>query len=100
MQSSRTAEATRDAPIRETTAPRPRWRPNLDRAWSEAAHFQVGDKPGRNEPGTGEVNYKNVFAQIHKKGFTGIVGMEHGKSAGGKEGERKLIEAYRQADSF
>lgn len=74
--------------------------PNMDRAWSEIAYFQVGDNPGRNEPGTGEVNYKNVFRHIHQKGFTGIVGMEHGKSQGGKEGERALIAAYRAADSF
>lgn len=74
--------------------------PNIDRAWGEIAYFQAGDNPGRNEPWTGEVNYRNVFAHIHKKGFTGIVGMEHGKSAGGKEGERKLIEAYRLADAF
>ena len=74
--------------------------PNIDRAWSEIAYFQVGDNPGRKEPNTGEINYKNVFRHIHKKGFKGIVGMEHGKSQGGKEGERKLIKAYREADSF
>ena len=73
---------------------------NVDRAWSEIAYFQVGDNPGRREPYTGEINYRNVFGHIHGKGFTGIVGMEHGKSQGGKEGERKLIQAYRDADSF
>jgi len=36
-----------------------------------------------------------VFRHIRDKGFTGIVGMEHGKKHGGKEGERKLIDAYR-----
>lgn len=74
--------------------------PNIDRAWSEIAYFQTGDNPGRREPWTGEINYKNVFKHIHGKGFTGIVGMEHGKSQGGKEGEKKLIDAYRQADAF
>lgn len=74
--------------------------PNIDRAWDEIAYFQVGDNPGRREPGTGEVNFRNVFRHIHAKGFSGIVGMEHGKSQGGKDGERALIEAYRQADSF
>ena len=73
---------------------------NMDRSWSEIAYFQVGDAPGRKEPSTGEINYRNVFRHIHKKGFTGIVGMEHGKSQGGKEGERKLIKAYRNADAF
>jgi hydroxypyruvate isomerase len=74
--------------------------PNIDRAWSEIAYFQTGDNPGRCEPWTGEINYKNVFKHIHGKGFVGIVGMEHGKSQGGKEGEKKLIDAYRQADAF
>lgn len=74
--------------------------PNLDRAWDEIAYFQVGDNPGRCEPGTGEVNYRNVFRHIHGKGFRGVVGMEHGNAEGGKEGERKLIERYRAADAF
>ena len=74
--------------------------PNIDRAWSEIAYFQVGDNPGRKEPGTGEINYRNVFKHIADKGFEGIVGMEHGLSEGGKEGEQKLIDAYVSADSF
>lgn len=74
--------------------------PNIDRAWSEIAYFQVGDNPGRREPGTGEVNFRNVFRHIHEKGFTGVVGMEHGKANGGVDGERALIAAYRTADAF
>ena len=74
--------------------------PNIDKAWSEIAYFQVGDNPGRREPGTGEINFRNVFRHIHAKGFDGLVGMEHGKSQGGKEGELKLIQAYRDADEF
>jgi len=73
---------------------------NINASWSEIAYFQVGDNPGRKEPYTGEINYNNVFRHIHKKGFKGIVGMEHGKSQGGKEGELKLIKAYRDADAF
>jgi len=74
--------------------------PNMDRAWEEIAYFQVGDNPGRNEPTTGEINYLNVFRHIHEKGFTGIVGMEHGNSVPGKEGEEALIKAYTSVDSF
>lgn len=74
--------------------------PNIDRAWAEIGYFQVGDNPGRREPGTGEVNFRNVFRHIHQKGFTGVVGMEHGKANGGKDGERALIAAYRDADAF
>ena len=74
--------------------------PNIDASWSEIGYFQCGDNPGRREPYTGEINYRNVFAHIHSKGFNGVVGMEHGLSEGGKEGELKLINAYREADAF
>lgn len=74
--------------------------PNIDKAWEEIAYFQIGDNPGRNEPGTGEVNYRNVFQHIHSKGYQGILGMEHGNSRPGKEGEQAVIDAYRAADAF
>ncbi len=73
---------------------------NIDRAWDETAYIQVGDVPGRKEPTTGEINYKNVFKHLHKKGYKGIVGMEHGISQKGIEGEQRLIQAYREVDSF
>lgn len=72
--------------------------PNIDRAWDETAYFQIGDNPGRREPTTGEINFRNVFKHIKKKGFTGIFGMEHGLSMQGKSGEVALIEAYRKVD--
>ena len=74
--------------------------PNMDMAWDEIGYFQVGDNPGRKEPTTGEINYLNVFKHIHEKGFTGIVGMEHGNSMQGKEGEQAVIEAYANVDKF
>jgi hydroxypyruvate isomerase len=69
-------------------------------AWDEIGYFQVGDNPGRNEPTTGEINYRNVFQHIHQKGFEGIVGMEHGNSIEGREGEQAVIDAYRAVDDF
>jgi len=74
--------------------------PNIDLAWDEIGYFQMGDNPGRKEPTTGEINYLNVFRHIHKKGFTGIMGMEHGNSRPGKEGELAVIEAYASVDQF
>lgn len=74
--------------------------PNMDMAWEEIGYIQVGDNPGRKEPTTGEINYKNVFKHIFNKGFKGVVGMEHGNSKRGKEGERAVIEAYRTCDDF
>ncbi|MBP8604719.1 MAG: TIM barrel protein [Phycisphaerae bacterium] len=74
--------------------------PNINRAWSEIAAFHIGDNPGRKEPGTGEINYKNIFRHIHQKGYTGVLCMEHGLSSGGREGEQALLAAYRECDSF
>ncbi len=74
--------------------------PNIDRSWSEIAYLQIGDNPGRNEPGTGEVNYHNIFKHLHARGYTGVLGMEHGNSIKGKEGEQAVIKAYRDADNF
>jgi hydroxypyruvate isomerase len=74
--------------------------PNIDRAWDEIAYFQTGDNPGRNEPTTGEINYRNVFKHLHGKGYTGILGMEHGNSRPGKEGEQAVIDAYVACDRF
>jgi hydroxypyruvate isomerase len=73
---------------------------NIDLTWDEIAYFQVGDNPGRKEPTTGEINYKNIFKHIHSKGFEGILGMEHGNSKKGKEGELAVIEAYKVSDGF
>lgn len=72
----------------------------IEWAWDEIAYFQIGDNPGRNEPTTGEVNYKNIFKYIHSRGYKGVMGMEHGNSKPGKEGEMAVIKAYRDSDSF
>jgi hydroxypyruvate isomerase len=72
--------------------------PNIEACWDEIAYFQIGDNPGRKEPGTGEIHYANVFKAIQQGGFDGILGMEHGNSLPGKAGERAVIEAYRKVD--
>jgi len=74
--------------------------PNIDAAWSEIAAFHLGDNPGRNEPTTGEINFKNVFKYIYSRNYDGVLCMEHGNKMKGKEGEQKVIEAYRECDSF
>lgn len=73
---------------------------NMDLCWDEIAYFQIGDEPGRCEPTTGEINYKNLFKHIHEKGFMGVLGMEHGNFTKGKEGEMALIKAYEAVDGF
>lgn len=78
--------------------------PNIEKCWSEIGYFQAGDNPGRKEPGTGEINYRKVFQYIHERskaeGKDFVIGMEHGNSIKGAEGEKAVIEAYRQADSY
>ena len=73
---------------------------HVDLAWSEIAYFQIGDNPGRKEPGSGEMNYHNIFRHIVGKGYSGVFGMEHGASQPGKAGEQGVIDAYLAADSF
>jgi hydroxypyruvate isomerase len=73
---------------------------NIDHAYNEIAYFQAGAHPGRQEAGSGAINFRNVFQHIHGKGFRGVVGMEHGNSKKGIEGELALIQAYRDADNF
>lgn len=73
---------------------------NIDACWEEIAYFQIGDNPGRKEPTTGEINYKNIFKHIYDKGYRGVMGMEHGNAKEGKEGELALINAYRESDAF
>ena len=74
--------------------------PNIEKCWNEIAYFQIGDNPGRKEPSTGEINYKNIFKYIYNRGFEGILGMEHGNSKKGQDGEIAVIEAYKKVDNF
>jgi hydroxypyruvate isomerase len=74
--------------------------PDMDLLWDEIAYIQIGDNPGRNEPTTGEINYRKIFQHLHQKGYQGVLGMEHGNSKRGKAGEQAVIEAYRWSDDF
>lgn len=78
--------------------------PHINWCWSEIGYFQIGDNPGRKEPTTGEINYKNIFKHVYQKAKAEnkefIFGMEHGNSRPGKDGETALIQAYVESDSF
>ena len=74
--------------------------PNIEAAWDEIGAFHVGDNPGRKEPTSGEINYRNIFRYIHGRGYQGAICMEHGQSKPGREGERAVIDAYRACDEF
>ena len=74
--------------------------PNIDYAWEEIASFHLGDNPGRKEPLTGEINFKNIFKHLYNKGYKGVLCMEHGQSKPGKTGEKAIIDAYKICDDF
>ncbi len=71
---------------------------NIDAAWDEIAYYHLGDCPYRTEPLSGEINYKNLIAHIHNKGYRGIYGMEHSQSDKSPAGDEKLLNAYREID--
>ncbi|WP_333571398.1 hydroxypyruvate isomerase family protein [Sphingomonas sp.] len=73
--------------------------PTLDACWNEIGYIQFGDNPGRNEPGTGEVNFATIVRWLRQRGYAGVIGMEHGNSIKGRAGEERLIAAYRTIDA-
>ena len=51
--------------------------PTMERLLPRIGHMQFADTPGRHEPGTGEINYANVFAAIDRIGYQGWLGAEY-----------------------
>lgn len=49
---------------------------NVDRVWEEMAHIQIGDAPGRIEPGAGEINWPYVLGHLLRRGYDGLVELE------------------------
>lgn len=56
--------------------------PTYERLRERIAHIQVADNPGRNEPGTGEINYGFVLREIERLGYDGYIGCEYKPKAG------------------
>ncbi|HET6324506.1 MAG TPA: sugar phosphate isomerase/epimerase family protein [Planctomycetaceae bacterium] len=61
-------------------------------------HVQLGDFPGRKEPGTGELDFHRLQATLDAIGYRGALGMEHGSAIAGLAGERAVIDAYLALD--
>lgn len=53
-------------------------RQGLRKGWIR--FVEIGDVPGRKEPGTGEMNYANIFKVLREEGYADFIGMEHGTS--------------------
>ena len=60
--------------------------PTFQRLQSRIAHVQIADTPGRHEPGTGEINYSNIFKALDEAGYAGWVGAEYRPKAGTSAG--------------
>jgi hydroxypyruvate isomerase len=58
----------------------------LQRHLDKIGHIQIGDNPGRHEPGTGEINYTFLFDFLDSIGYTGTIGCEYIPKAGTVEG--------------
>lgn len=71
---------------------------NLDACWDATAIVQIADNPGRLEPGAGEINFATVFGHLHRRGFGGLVELEHHWSQSSREVEQRGIEYLRRLD--
>jgi len=58
---------------------------NITNNIERIGHFHVGDNPGRKQPGTGELNYKNIFKAIYDTGYKGYVALECGRTTSADE---------------
>ncbi len=58
----------------------------LEKHLPRIGHIQIADNPGRNEPGTGEINYPFIFRRLDELAYEGWVGCEYKPKAGTEEG--------------
>lgn len=67
--------------------------------WKSIVSFHVADAPGRNEPGSGEIDYAGVFKKIWDKGYRGFIGLEHGQTVKTPEKDAEILKTYRAFDA-
>ena len=58
----------------------------IERLLPRIGHLQIADVPGRNEPGTGEINFEFLFAHIDRLGYAGWIGCEYNPLGDTREG--------------
>ncbi|MBA3448202.1 MAG: hydroxypyruvate isomerase [Pseudaminobacter sp.] len=58
----------------------------IEKNLGRIAHIQLADNPGRNEPGTGEINFAFLYEHLDRIGYSGWVGAEYKPKAGTVEG--------------
>jgi len=72
---------------------------HLDACWDAVALVQIADNPGRLEPGSGELNFANILHFLHRRGYRGLVELEHDWSSPGRNIEERSIDFLRQLDA-
>jgi hydroxypyruvate isomerase len=71
---------------------------NIRKYIHEIGHFHFADNPGRHEPGTGEINYRNVFKAIHDAGYRDIVACEFSISR--TSSKEKVLDVLKECDRW
>lgn len=64
----------------------------LTRGFDQVGYLQLGDTPGRNQPGTGELNYKAILKAAYDLGYRGYVGVECRPKGTEQEAIQQLLE--------
>lgn len=74
---------------------------NIKQFQDRIGTFHVGDNPGRHEPGTGEINYRNVFKAIYELKHPGFLGLEFSPSIRERpKGVEMVVQSIVDADNF
>lgn len=68
--------------------------PNLRDNIAGIGHIHIGDNPGRKQPGTGEINYPNVFKAIAETGYDGYLAVECGHTNGAENAIKDLLRCF------
>lgn len=70
----------------------------LDAAWDHIEIVQLADCPGRLEPGTGQVDFAGVLNVLARRGYQGLVELEHGWAQPGVASEQRGLATLRRLD--
>lgn len=70
----------------------------LGRVFDYMDILQIADHPGRFEPGSGGIDFESILTEVARRGFRGLVELEHGWSLPGVEAERRGLESLRELD--
>lgn len=71
----------------------------LDAAWEYVEIVQLADSPGRQEPGSGQVDFAGVLQMLARRGYRGLVELEHGWAQPGADCEQRGLETLHRLDA-